>query len=146
IDQPPAGLTSATVSVGGSSYEPLVGDFDGNGFDDVFWYAPGTAADYVWWSEGPATFSSQPISVSGFFAPVVGDVDGDGRDDVLWYSPNGNDYLWRAPTGRTFTSSGFTLGPGRRPLLLELLPVGGREVLAHAPGQSSHSLLVWNGS
>ncbi|HEY3834427.1 MAG TPA: FG-GAP repeat protein [Acidimicrobiia bacterium] len=28
-------------NVYGSNYTPIVGDFNGDGFDDIFWYAPG---------------------------------------------------------------------------------------------------------
>ena len=29
-------------------YTPLAGDYDGDGRDDIFWYAPGSAADSLW--------------------------------------------------------------------------------------------------
>ena len=30
-------------------YRPVVGDFDGDGTDDLFWYGPGAKSDYIWW-------------------------------------------------------------------------------------------------
>ncbi len=44
-----AAFTSTSPSVYGT-YEPFTGDFDGDGIDDIFWYAPGTAADTIWWN------------------------------------------------------------------------------------------------
>jgi hypothetical protein len=36
------------VSIRGSYLHQVVGDFDGNGCDDVFWYQPGTTRDSIW--------------------------------------------------------------------------------------------------
>ena len=38
------------------TYKPFVGDFDGNGRDDVFWYAPGAAADSIWYGRSNRAF------------------------------------------------------------------------------------------
>ena len=50
---------------------PLVGDFDGNGFDDAFWYGPGSIPDAAWYGTGDGTFAVQPASVTGAYQPVV---------------------------------------------------------------------------
>lgn len=36
------------------TYRPVIGDFDGDGRDDLFWYAPGSGADVVWWGRSTA--------------------------------------------------------------------------------------------
>jgi hypothetical protein len=75
-----------------------VGDFDGNGLDDVFLYGPGDVADEMWWSDlglrGLTT--TEPARVRGTsYRPQVGDVNGDGSDDLLWYNPGPSaDPLW----------------------------------------------------
>lgn len=81
----------------------LVGDFDGNGFDDVLWYAPGTATDAVWYSRGDGTFFPKVVSpVNSSYRPLVGDFDGD--DDVFWYAPgSGPEFHWWA-SGAQFRS------------------------------------------
>ncbi|MDE0802298.1 MAG: VCBS repeat domain-containing M23 family metallopeptidase [Acidimicrobiales bacterium] len=81
------------ISVHGT-YDPLVGDFDANGFDDVVWYAPGRANDYIWW-HGPDGSVSTPTTINGTYEPLVGDFDQNGFDDILWYAPGAAaDYVW----------------------------------------------------
>src|SRR5699024_138305 len=83
----------------------VVGDFDGNGFDDVIWYAPGAGADYLW-SSSTSGLSSKPLSVAGDYRPVAGDFNGDGVDDVIWYAPGAAaDYVWYG------SRSGFSSKP-----------------------------------
>ena len=45
-------------------YSPLVLDLDGNGYDDLFWYGPGTAPDAIWrmGPNGPTTVASNRAS------------------------------------------------------------------------------------
>ena len=71
-------------------FEPFVGDFDGNGRDDVFWFAPGGDDEQWWGPTRPAPEKSfvpdqTTIQFDGDFSPVSADFDGDGDDDILWY-------------------------------------------------------------
>jgi hypothetical protein len=88
-------------------YVPAVGDFDRNGYDDIFWYASGTAQDYVWYSEAGRTRRTVAQVVSGTtYRVAAGDVTRDGYDDVLWHAPGtAVDYLWRGQP------SGFVAAP-----------------------------------
>ncbi|MEI2700071.1 MAG: hypothetical protein V9E94_17710 [Microthrixaceae bacterium] len=45
----------ATVS---GDYRPFVGDFDGDNCDDIFWYAPGPAPDFVWYFAPDHSYTS----------------------------------------------------------------------------------------
>jgi subtilisin family serine protease len=96
-----AGADPPTYPVGGT-YSPFSGDFDGNGFDDIFWYGPGTAADYMWRFDGDGRVSV-PISVGGTYVNATGDFDGNGYDDILWYRPGtASDSIWYSgPSGLT---------------------------------------------
>lgn len=72
----------------GYDYRPVMGDFDGDGRSDIFWFHA-TAADSQWW--GPAARSEflgsfkTSLNIDGDYYPVSGDFDGDGKDDILWY-------------------------------------------------------------
>jgi hypothetical protein len=88
------------------TYRPVVGDFDGDGLDDIFWHAPGTATDHVWWgAPSGADFGTAPYqsdkTVNGSYTPVAGDFNGDGYDDVYWYAAGSTpDYIWAGMSSR----------------------------------------------
>jgi hypothetical protein len=79
---------------------PVVGDFNGDGVDDVLHYRPGDAADRLALSRA-GTYVSRATNVSGRYQPLVGDWDADGDEDVLWYAPGAaSDRIWTfVPTG-----------------------------------------------
>lgn len=90
----------AEYSVNGT-YDPIVGNFDGDAYDEILWYAPGTGADSIWNFTSYTTVTSTPVSITGRYTPTSGDFNGDGVDDVLWYAPGTTpDSLW------LFNSSG----------------------------------------
>lgn len=80
------------------SYTPIVGDFYGDDYDDIIWYAPGTAPDSAWVSSDvPSGFTTRAITINGSFKPtVLHDYTGLNRkDDILWYAPGAaKDYVW----------------------------------------------------
>ena len=65
-------VAGSSINVGGT-YTPLVGDFDGNGVTDLFWYAPGSAGDYLWLFTSGGGFTQITKSVNGTYQPFVGD-------------------------------------------------------------------------
>ena len=101
---------------------PLVGDFDGNGFDDAFWYGPGSIPDAAWYGAGDGTFAVQSASVTGAYQPVVAqltqsngtqprcddqsnEVPGpDQCEDILWYRASGPTKVWYGRGNRIFVS------------------------------------------
>jgi len=126
------------------TYRPLVGDFDGDDHDEILWYAPGSATDYVWNFTSNSTVSSVPYTVNGNYSrPTVGDYTGDGVDDVLWYAPGtAADYLWDYNAGGGFTSV-------RRTINGNFIPVSGSfgndatdDVFWYSPGTAPDYL--WN--
>ena len=86
------------------NYQPLTGDFNGDGHLDIVWYGPGKTVDYVWYGNGLGGFTTSLISpgINGVYQPLIGDFDNNGSDDIIWYAPGRNtDYIWygwSAPT------------------------------------------------
>jgi hypothetical protein len=72
-------------------YDPVVGDFDGNGADDILWAShPATTGETIWlWTrtDSPSRrdYESYPTSIWGDYVGVPGDYNGDDLDDIYWY-------------------------------------------------------------
>jgi hypothetical protein len=103
--RPPAWKDWDLLQVAGS-YRPFTGDFDGDGKTDVFWYAPGSAADSIWFARGGTTFASVSRPVAGNYLPFTGDFNGDARTDVFWYGPGtAPDSVWLSRGDGTFAAA-----------------------------------------
>ncbi len=68
-------------------YRPFAGDFDGDGFDDIFWDDSSPAGDAIWagHANSPQTPQVHRTDIHGTFEAITGDFDGDGDTDVFWY-------------------------------------------------------------
>jgi secreted trypsin-like serine protease len=88
------------VHVGGQ-YRPVAGDFDGDGKDDIFWYAPGAGKDRLWRGTANGFVAGTAVRIGNQLRPVAGDFNGDGRDDIFWFGPRDEpERLWLGtPTG-----------------------------------------------
>lgn len=106
-DLPEAGSfdrrTSATapgVSQSGLFDAVAVGDFNGDGFDDLYFDETDAGDDMVWFgttTRGSFSPAANPISLDpeGAYDLLVGDFDGDGRDDIYFSSATlPDDQLW----------------------------------------------------
>ncbi|GGK73875.1 DUF2961 domain-containing protein [Mangrovihabitans endophyticus] len=92
---------------------PAVGDFDGDGRDDIAVFTGGSQADvYVSLSNGVAFVPSgwkwhENFAVGGEL-PGTGDVDGDGRDDVVTFTRGGPaDVYVSLSNGSAFVQTGW---------------------------------------
>ena len=81
---PMAGFSLQAMSVNGS-YAPSVGDLDGDGLDDILWYAAGSVADHIWFGRPSGPLASRTISVSGTYTPLLANLDGDAGHDIVWF-------------------------------------------------------------
>jgi hypothetical protein len=91
---------------------PAVGDFNGDGRDDIATFTRGAAADvYVALSTG-YSFAGTGVKWHNYFAvgaeiPAVGDFNGDGRDDIATFTRGAaaDVYVARS-TGSSFVGTG----------------------------------------
>ena len=74
-----------------SGYEPLVGDFNGDGLSDLAWTEEASSGLHAWVAlgEGDGTLAAAEPSNprtenSSGYKPLVGDFDGDGLSDIAW--------------------------------------------------------------
>ncbi len=86
-----------------------VGDFNGDGFDDILWKNKATGQVFIWLMNSTAIASQgSPGSVSDLNWEIrgVGDYNGDGKVDILWRNKaTGQVYIWLM-NGTTATSQG----------------------------------------
>lgn len=95
-------INSRQFSVNRHDYRPVAGDFDGDGKDELLWYAPGVTQDQEWNFTSSTTFTRRFPKANGWHTPLAGDFTGDGVDDIFWYGPGDKpDSMWLGrPGGR----------------------------------------------
>jgi FG-GAP-like repeat len=127
----------------GGTYTPLVGDFDGDARSDIFWYAPGSAADGLWLTRDGAPVRLRP-QVGGTYTPLVGDYNGDGRSDIFWYGPGtAPDGLWLATGGGAFAASSWNVSSTFRPIVEDFDGDGRSDIFWYAAGSARD--VIWFG-
>ncbi len=115
----------------GRGYRPFVGDFDGDGIDDIFWHrswnmtskgpSPDTTGpNFIWYFDAAGGHEARAMVTEGDYTPYVGDFDGDGCHDIAWFdSPNDVIHLWTCmPAVRDFNCGGEWTTPA------DMAPVG----------------------
>lgn len=83
------------------SETPRMGDFNGDGKQDIISFTQGSNADVVVaLSDGTKSFRGGRIWHNNFApigeVPWVGDIDGDGKDDIITFRPEVNSDVWAA--------------------------------------------------
>jgi subtilisin family serine protease len=138
----PAGPPSYPVS---GTYSPFSGDIDGNGYDDIVWYGPGTVADSMWLFDGDGRVGV-PLSVGGTYTPAVGDLDGNGYDDIVWYRPGtASDGIWYSgPSG--IRSQPITVSGTYTPIIGDFDRNGFDDILWYGRGTIPDGVWYFNAS
>jgi hypothetical protein len=105
----------------GHTFRPFVGDFDGDGIDDIFWHrswglttdgpsALATDPSYVWYFDGEGAHTAEAFVLEGDFSPYVGDFDADGCHDIGWFDAIGDAlHVWRCLPGERDFDCGTTM-------------------------------------
>ena len=85
-------------------YQPLLGDFDGDGRADITVFRPSTG-QWFWITSGSSYRSGFATTWGGQGdVPLLGDFDGDRRADIAVWRPSTGQWFWLTST------SGFTSG------------------------------------
>ncbi len=137
--KPPTGVHSTAVESAGP-FQPVALDATGDGKGDIFWYAPGSGADYLWIGTGQGGFSSvRTPPVGAGYRLRVGDIDGNGKDDLVFYNPStGVMSVWRSVGDGTFVPSSvgttYRLGTSLQVMTLDHNGNSRSEILLYGPG------------
>ena len=83
--------------------QPWVGDFDGDGKDDLFWRNLMTGEAVIWKSANSATQQSvTTVTSPDWVVAGVGDFDGDGKSDIFWRNvETGGNTIWKSANSAT---------------------------------------------
>ena len=89
-----------------------VGDFDGNGVQDIVWQNPNTRQILIWYMSGTQTnvffaYSLPNLAPLGWTAVGVRDFDGNGKPDIFFQNDIGRQLLVFLMMG----TDGSTVGP-----------------------------------
>jgi hypothetical protein len=101
--------TSSLVSIPTSWQVAGVGDFNGDGKDDILWRnANGLTVDWLGQSNGGFTdnYTNSLVDIpANWQIEGVGDFNGDNRDDILWRDNNGTTLTWLAQANGGFAEN-----------------------------------------
>ena len=138
-------ITSSTLRVD-ATYASVVADLDGDGWDDIIWYAAGTTLGQIWFG-GRSAFAAVSRPVTGRYRVAVGDFDCDGHQEVHWHAPGATqDRRWDVQANRSIISSAAEVSGSFR------LAVGNLDgdsslghpcddIVMHAPGAPTDHIL-----
>jgi hypothetical protein len=122
-------------------YDPVVGDFDGEGLAEILWYGIGSAPDFLWNFSSVSSVQSVPYTANGVYDPVAGDLTGDGIDDILWYAPGpAQDYLWDFNGAGAYRSHPRTINGRYTPVVGSFGTDATDDIFWYSPGSAADFL------
>lgn len=73
----------------------MVGDFDGNGKSDLFWYNSNTQQYQIWLMDGVQLVKKTSGKIESGGEVAIADFNNDNRTDLFWRNPTtGNNAVW----------------------------------------------------
>ncbi len=141
----------------GSGWVPLVGDFNGDGMDDIVVWHPANGDWQVAVSDGTkfnplgGSWLLNWATGSGWI-PLVGDFDGDGKDDIVVWHPENGDWQVAVSDATKFTPVGgswllnWATGPGWIPLVGDFDGDGKDDIVVWHPENGDWQVAVSDGT
>jgi hypothetical protein len=137
----PGGTLTTTTSrdscIGTMTGRPVVGNFDGTGYDEIFIYGPGSGGDAMVRRGGGFCTQDPRYTVGGDYQPIAGDFTGDGVDDIYWYTPGvAADPLWDFNPGGGYTSVNINNNSTYRPVVASIGKDATDDIVWYSPPAS----------
>ena len=132
-----------------------VGDFNGDGRDDIFSYEPGRSGADMFLSNGSTVTTGFQYAGSwtgagnGADGWRVGDFNGDGRDDIFRYEPGQSGADMFLSTGTSFQYAGSWTGAGNGTMGWSVGDFNGDgkdDIFRYEPGRSGAEMFLSNGT
>jgi hypothetical protein len=117
-------------------YDPVSGDFNGDGKSDIIWYGSGQKNDTSWYGADNRKFTEKSINIDGKYKPLSGDFNGDGKFDILWYGEGieNKDELWFGKSDKTFSEGTVNVKGYYEPFTGDFDGDGRWDVFWYGPG------------
>ena len=141
----PSQRTVQQLTVNQPGGQPQIADFNGDGYEDILWYRPGTERDFVWYANGQGAFRGNEVTVTREYQPLAGDFNGDCVGDVFWYgSGEAKDYLWYGNRNSTFRGVDVNVTGTFRPFVEDFNGDRAQDIFWYQPGPGND--VIWDGS
>lgn len=141
-----------SAAYGNRGFTPVMGDFDGDGADDVLLYLRDGGTETVKFGHPDRTFTTstaRTYQVTGTYTPIAGSFEaGDRATDILWYAPGAAaDVLWLFHEGGTRTVVTLAINGTYTPIVGDWAHASDRvdDIFWYAPGPAGDSLWVGDG-